>query len=106
MDEKSDMLELSRALSDISKNKPKAWFKLSYTETEGNVRIHKAFQEFCFERTNNEYLAGIGLLLEYAKFVELMNDMNDRITRLEAQAASKDASSQPVGEVKNEVKTF
>ena len=105
--EKVDMLELSQALSGISKNKPKAYFKIGYTETEGNIAIHKSFQEFCFYKANNEYLAGIGKLLEYASFIDLMMMLEARIAKLEQKAVEQTVvPEEPKANVVNGVKTF
>lgn len=77
---------LAKHLSEISKGAGKISFKIGYTATEGNQEIHKAFQNFCYEKANNEYLAGIGKLLEYSEIFSYLVNLDSRITELEKKA--------------------
>lgn len=67
MEEKqhSNRMEAAEFFSNVSKGAGKVSFKITYTNTDGNRSIDQRFQDFCFRESNNEYLAGIGLLLEY-----------------------------------------
>jgi hypothetical protein len=60
----NDRVELAKFLSDVNRNTGKVSFKITYTSTDGNLDIDRKFQKFCAQHSNNEYLAGIGLLLE------------------------------------------
>lgn len=61
----SNRLDAAEFFSNISKGAGKVSFKITYTNTDGNRSIDQRFQDFCFRESNNEYLAGIGLLLSY-----------------------------------------
>jgi hypothetical protein len=61
----SNRLETAEFFSNISRGAGKVSFKITYTDTEGNRLIDQRFQDFCFKQSNNEYLAGIALLLSY-----------------------------------------
>lgn len=101
---KLDVQELTQTLNDISRNTGKISFKVTYTATEGNMEIHKAFQEFCFDKANNEYLAGIGKLLECAAFMDYLLDINARLDNLEKMIVQK--TTEPVVETKKEEKNL
>jgi hypothetical protein len=58
-------LETAEFFSNVSRGAGKVSFKITYTNTEGNRAIDQKFQDFCFKQSNNEYLAGIALLLSY-----------------------------------------
>jgi hypothetical protein len=75
----TDRVDLAKHLSDISRNTPRVSFKISYTATDGNLRTDKSFQEFCHYYANNEYLAGIGLLMEAFYFYKQMASLNDKV---------------------------
>lgn len=77
-----DRTELAKHLSDVSRNTPRVSFKISYTATDGNLRIDKSFQEFCHYYANNEYLAGIGILMEAFYFYKQMASLNDKVEDL------------------------
>jgi hypothetical protein len=78
----SDRTELAKHLSDMSRNTPRVSFKVSYTATDGNLRIDKSFQEFCHYYANNEYLAGIGILMEAFYYYKQMATLNDKVELL------------------------
>lgn len=106
----TDRTELAKVLSDISRNSGKVTFKITYTATNGNLDIDKAFQKYCSKFSNNEYLAGIGLLLqawEHYKDVRslevYLQSIDSRLKVLEDKA-TKD-TDEPVNEIK-EKKVF
>ena len=112
MEEKIDMrTEIAKSLSDISRNTGKVSFKVTYTSLKGNVDIDKRFQDFCFNYANNEYLAGIGKLLDYyeaykdrARIENYLSMVEQRLQLLEEQVNKKEEKE----EVNDEpvIKTF
>jgi hypothetical protein len=88
-------LETAEFFSNISRGAGKVSFKITYTDTEGNRSIDRKFQDFCFKQSNNEYLAGIALLLasydrlidrtameNYLKLLELrIIELEDRVLK-------------------------
>lgn len=86
--------ELSKSLSEISRNTGKRSFKISYTATDGNTKIHESFQRFCFERANNEYLAGIGKLLELSEVFQYLIHLDERISLLENSIVNKEVAKE------------
>ena len=110
----SNRLELAKFFGDTSLSAGKISFKITYTNTEGNRDIDQRFLDFCYKHSNNEYLAGIGLLLEsysrlqdrmmmenYLKMLEL------RIIDLEQKIESKPEPQKDLWkDDKKEVKTF
>ncbi|RLG33407.1 hypothetical protein DRN98_03995 [Methanosarcinales archaeon] len=104
MEEKNMTVEdLTKQLSDISRNTGKRTFKIGYTATEGNMSIHKCFQQYCFDKSNNEYLAGIGKLLDAASNIEILKTFDERLRVLEALAVKKLDLSVDGKEAKEEV---
>lgn len=106
----SDRTKVAQFFSDNCRNTTKVVFKISYTGTDGNIDIDKRFQAFCYQYANNEYLAGIGKLLDayemysdrtamenYLKFLE------KRIILLEEKISEK---SEPKEEKKEVINTF
>lgn len=81
--EMNNRTEVAKALSDMSRNTGKVTFKITYTATEGNVNIDKAFQDFCFKYSNNEYLAGLGMLLEVFDHYRDLKSLESYINLLE-----------------------
>lgn len=73
----TDRTELAKFLSDVSRNSGKVSFKITYTSTDGNLAIDRAFQKFCALYSNNEYLAGIGLLLEVFEHYQDIKSMEE-----------------------------
>jgi len=98
------VMDLARELSDISKNTGRVSFKVSYTATDGNLKIHEDFQRFAFAKANNEYLAAVGKLLEYQKIFEYLVDLDERLSKLEAQDVVPKEEDKK--EVDDEIKTF
>jgi len=97
MEEKNDRTDIAKALSDISRNTGKVSFKITYTSTDGNTVIDKRFQDFCFNFANNEYLAGIGKLLDYyeaykdrARIENYLAIVEHRLQLLEEQVNKKE----------------
>ena len=85
-----DTVEAAKFFSDISRNSGKISFRILYTGTDGNISIHKEFQKFCFEESNNEYLQGIKVLLDAYNHLknlqgieEYLSILEDRIEALE-----------------------
>ncbi len=78
-----DRTEIGKYFSDISRNSGKITFKITYTATEGNIGIDKRFQEFCFRHANNEYLAGLGLLLKVFQHYSELSSLGDAIEALD-----------------------
>jgi hypothetical protein len=81
----SDRTELAKHLSEMGRNTPRVSFKISYTGTPGNLKIDKSFQEFCHYYANNEYLAGVGLLLEVFYHYKQLSEVHERIDILNAK---------------------
>ena len=114
MDEEIGRVELSKKLSDISRNSGKVTFKITYTNTEGNSEIDKSFQEFCYKYANNEYLAGLSLLLKSFKHYQELGAMDavfktldQRVTLLEEFIDKvKKGVEEEKEEVESEEKTF
>lgn len=79
----SSRLEAAEFFSNISKNSGKVSFKITYTDTTGNRDIDQRFLDFCFHNSNNEYLAGIGLLLEYYDRLKDRTAMENYLKMLE-----------------------
>lgn len=106
-------LEVAEFFSNASRGAGKVSFKITYTNTEGNRLIDQRFQDFCFKNSNNEYLAGIGLLLEhydrlldrtamenYLKMLEL------RIIELEDRVLKEQGNQDKLFKEDKKVKTF
>ena len=119
MDEKymkcDDRISVAKAFSEVCRSSGKTMFPISYTVTEGNLKIDKDFQEFCFRNANNEYLQGIALLLNIAKHYEdikgleeYMSQIDNRLSLIEDKLKSvKDDVQEKDKEVKKEnKKTF
>lgn len=107
MDEKNgydkhpDMVKIARELSGITNSAGKVGFAVTYTATPGNLSVHEAFQKFCFEKSNNEYLAGIGKLLEFAAIYNWLTEFDRRLLVLEAKVTQNGLQ-----EERKEIKTF
>lgn len=110
----NDRTELARHLSDISRNEGKVSFVITYTGTDGNIGIDKAFQKFCYDETNNEYLAGISKLLqikehydELKRIDEVVATFEERLIVLEDlfEKAMEEGNKKESGE-ENENETF
>jgi hypothetical protein len=78
-----NMTKLARELSSFSRGAGIVGFSIKYSATEGNLKIHEAFQKFAFDEANNEYLVAIDKLLNNAKFIDYFRVLDERITRLE-----------------------
>lgn len=104
------MYELSKELNSISKNAGSVSFSVGYTATDGNLKIHEAFQKFAFDNCNNEYLMAIGKLLEYKEIFEYLLDLNQRLGFIESEVkllVDKDESNTSESKkVENKNKTF
>lgn len=102
--------DLTKEFSDVSRGSGKVSFKVGYTATPGNVRIHEEFLRFSFDAANNEYLAAIGKLLEYKQIFEYLLDLNQRLGFVEAELKAVVKSKCKCEEKKEEkervVKTF
>lgn len=83
MSEEKTVMDLAKEFSEVSRGVGKVSYRITYTATPGNTDIHKRFQKFCFEQTNNEYHAGIGKLLDYAAFLNYLMELEGRIADLE-----------------------
>lgn len=101
-----DMAKLAKELSSVTQASGKVGFAITYTATPGNVAIHEAFQKFCFERSNNEYLAGLGKLLEQSTIYGWLIDFDQRLVALESKEASRVAPQEKEEIVTKTVKTF
>lgn len=102
-----DRIEVAKQFSEICRNSGKTMFPVSYTVTEGNLQIDREFQEFCFKHSNNEYLAGIAILLKIAKHYEdiksleaTLSEIDSRLRLIEQKISGKEP------EEKKEINTF
>jgi len=94
--------DLTKELSTISRNTGKRSFKITYTATEGNMQIHNCFQQFCFDKSNNEYLAGIGKLLDATSNMEVLKSFDERLRVVEAILVQKIDTKAEIKEEKEE----
>ena len=109
MEEKKDVAEMIEELNEVSKNVGTMGFSIKYTATPGNVKIHKAFKQFAFDTSNNEYLAAIGKLLEYYDMFRYIALLEERISVLEQAERVRQDVQQKEDESKKEIvknKTF
>jgi hypothetical protein len=117
MDEKytkcEDRISVAKAFSEVCRSSGKTMFPVTYTVTEGNLQIDKDFQEFCFKYANNEYLAGISLLLNIAKHYEdikgledYMSQIDGRLMLIEEQLKGANDGVQKEEVKKDKTKTF
>ena len=97
--EKMNIIDFANELSSVCKNKPKISFRVSYTATDGNTEIHKAFLQFAHDKSNNEYLAAIGKLLETADIFYYLRLLESEIMEIKLKLAFLEKQ-----EVKQEVK--
>lgn len=95
------MVALTKELAEVSRGSDRVGFAITYSSTEGNVEIHERFQRFCAERANNEYLAGIGKLLDYAEFMIAWLNHEERLQSLE-KAEFKNVKVEPSAEEKKD----
>lgn len=100
-----DMSDLAKELSEVSRKAGKVSFKITFTATPGNIEIQKRFQQFCFDQANNEYLMGIGKLLDYAAFLGYLVELEQRVEALERGKVVSSEVSKEDDSVKK-VKTF
>lgn len=107
MKEDSNRTQVAQFFSDNCRNTTKVAFKISYTATEGNVDIDKKFQEFCYQYANNEYLAGIGKLLDAYTAYQDKRAFEAYLKFIEQRMSAIEAKLEPKEEKKEEgVKTF
>jgi len=99
--EEVSIFDLANELSDVCKKSPKISFRISYTATNGNKDIHKAFLSYAHDKANNEYLAAIGKLLEVADTFYYLKALESQLAELNVRVAALEAK--PV-EVKDESK--
>jgi hypothetical protein len=84
----TERTDLAKHFSELGRSTPRVSFKISYTGTPGNLKIDKSFQEFCHYYANNEYLAGIALLMEVFYHYKQLSDVHERMDVLTAQMDS------------------
>lgn len=107
-EEKNDRVQVAQFFSDNCRNAPKVSFKVSYTATDGNIDIDKRFLSFCYQYSNNEFLAGIGKLLDAFEFYKDRVAMENYLKFLETRILElEDKINKPVEKKTEEViKTF
>lgn len=95
-EEKMDVVDLANELSSICKNSPRISFRISYTATEGNKAIHKAFLQYSHEKANNEYLAAIGKLMETADIFYYLRLLEQEIAEIKEKVLLLESSKQVI----------
>lgn len=98
------MVELAKGLSDITRKAGRYKFLITFTATEGNLKTLEEFQKYAFAKANNEYLIAINKLLEYSDIFNYMQNMENRISLLEAEVYSNAMRNKETKEEKVEDK--
>lgn len=100
------MVALTKELSEISKGTERVGFAITYSSTQGNLDIHERFLNFCADKSNNEYLAGIGKLLDYSEFMMAWLDHEKRLQALEQTDVKKIVTTEEVKKEEKVIKTI
>lgn len=91
-------LDIVKSFSDMSRNAGTTTFKISYTSTEGNLDIDKRFQEYCAEYANNEYLVGIGKLLDTFEHYKHLSALDTALLQLSLVVGELQSSIEKLNE--------
>ncbi|HEY9702087.1 MAG TPA: hypothetical protein V6C58_06560 [Allocoleopsis sp.] len=101
-----NIMDVAKNFSEVSKNAGRYKFLITFTATEGNIKILQKFQKYAFDNANNEYLVAINKLLDYAEIMEYFKSIEHRVALLESELDVLKEKSKIVESNDDVIKTF
>jgi hypothetical protein len=98
------IMDVAKGLSEASKNAGRYKFLITFTATEGNLKVLQKFQRFSYDNCNNEYLVAINKLLDYVDIFNYLKSLDSRISILEEEILELKAGKVEIKEEQKEVK--